>query len=123
MAIGKGVLALRRFLPRSLSAKKGVAQALPEQGISEERVFAPGADVILTIDQAVQFKVEQALIEIAEQEDAEFGSAHFLWIQKQGKYLLWQMFLCLTLTSKVKRRVIEITQCRRGLKWVLFLNL
>ena len=82
----EGGAGVEAFFAEELSAKKGVAQALPEQGISEERVFAPGADVILTIDQAVQFKVEQALSEIAEQEDAEFGSAIFM-DPKTGKIL------------------------------------
>ena len=73
-----GGAGVEKFFAEQLSGKRGIAQPLPERGISEEQVFAPGADVILTIDQTVQFKVEQELSEVAERLRAEFGTAIFM---------------------------------------------
>ena len=86
-----GGAGVEKFFAEKLSGKRGIAQPLPERGISEERVFAPGADIILTIDQTVQFKVEQELQEVGERLRAEFGTAIFM-DPKTGKVLAMANF-------------------------------
>ena len=86
-----GVSGVEGFFNEELTGKSGFAQVLPERGITESSVFAPGSDVILTIDQAVQFKVEQELAKVAEDLEVDFASAIFM-DPKTGKILAMASF-------------------------------
>ena len=74
----EGIYGIERSFDTELSGQRGVGQAVPELGISEERVVKEGAEIYLTLDHTVQFKIEKELQEVYEKYNARSASAVFM---------------------------------------------
>ena len=73
-----GRYGIEQYFNSTLVGTSGFAEALPFLGIDKTKVGFPGADIELTIDNTVQYQVEEILCDVVERTHAESGSAIFM---------------------------------------------